>query len=157
MLNKHHNRYVRHLSAFTAGFISVILFHQGMLTFLNQINFTKFTPYSTEPTQPFGIAAIWSMAFWGGIWGIILAISTIRLRKKSSYWLAALLFGTFAPTTVFLFIVLPLKGMPVAGGWLISLIATGLMVNAAWGLGTALLLHLASNRFMEWRTHQSSE
>lgn len=56
-----------------------------------------------------------------------------------------------------MFIVLPFKGMPVAGGWQINLIATGLMVNAAWGLGTALLLHLASNRFMEWRTQKSPE
>lgn len=120
------NWMLRFLVAFAAGFISVILFHQGTLALLNQINLTQFPPYSTDSTQPFGIAAIWSMAFWGGLWGIVLAV-LLRLHKKGVYWLTALFFGAFAPTTVFLFVVLPLKGMPVAGGWQLSLIATGLL------------------------------
>lgn len=86
------------------------------------------------------------MSFWGGVWGIVLAVLTLRLRKKLSYWLTALLFGAFAATAVFLFVVSPLKGMPFAGGWDFKLIATGLMLNGAWGLGTALLLQLAIER-----------
>ena len=102
--------------------------------------------YPTDPTQPFGIPAIWSMAFWGGVWGILLAVVTLSLGKKLSYWLTVLLFGALAPTAVFLFVVLPLKGMPVAGGWEFTLIATGLMLNGVWGLGTALLLQLAVDK-----------
>jgi hypothetical protein len=146
MLNRHQNRILHLLLAFAAGFISVLLFHQGMLIFLNQINFTQFTAYPTDPTQPFGIPAIWSLAFWGGLWGIVLAVFTLSLRKKLSYWLTVLLFGALAPTAVFLFIVFPLKGMPVAGGWEFTLIATGLMLNGVWGLGTALLLQLAVDK-----------
>lgn len=140
MISKYRNLRILRLSlAFAAGFISVPLFHQGMLAFLNQIDFTQFAPYPTDPTQPFGIAAIWSMSFWGGVWGIVLGAIAFRLGNRS-YWLTALLFGAFAPTSVFLFLVLPLKGMPVAGGWQLSLIATGILVNAAWGLGTVLIL-----------------
>lgn len=140
MSDRHQNQILRLLLAFAAGFISVILFHQGMLAFLNLINFTEATPYRTNPTQPFGIPTIFSIAFWGGVWGIILAVLTFRLRNKLSYWLTVLLFGAFAPTAVFLFVVSPLKGMPFAGGWEFQRIATGLMLNGAWGLGTALLL-----------------
>ena len=146
MLTRDRNRILRLLLAFAAGFISVFLFHQGMLIFLNQIGFTQSTPYPINSTQPFGIPAIWSMAFWGGVWGIALAVLILRLRNKISYWLVALLFGAFAPTAVFLFVVSPLKGMPFAGGWELKLIARGLMLNGAWGLGTAILLQFAIDR-----------
>lgn len=146
MLDRHQNQILRLFFAFVAGFISVILFHQGMLALLNLINFIDADPYRTNPTQPFGIPVILSISFWGGVWGVILAVLTLPLRNKLSYWLTALLFGAVAPTAVFLFIVSPLKGMPFAGGWEIKRIATGLMLNGAWGLGTALLLQVAINR-----------
>ncbi|HHP7231060.1 MAG TPA: hypothetical protein ACFCUY_09395 [Xenococcaceae cyanobacterium] len=148
-INRDRNRILVWLLAFAAGFISVLLFHQGMLIFLNQIDFTQSSPYPTNPTQPLGIPAIWSMAFWGGIWGIILAAIAFPRRGKLFYWLTALLFGAIAPTAVFWLIVAPLKGIPVAG----SGIATGLMVNGAWGLGTALLLQLVTNRARVSRSH----
>lgn len=50
MLNRDRNRILDLFIAFAAGFISVLLFHQGMLMFLNQIDFTQFTTYPTEPT-----------------------------------------------------------------------------------------------------------
>ncbi len=146
MLSKSQNRILRLLLAFAAGFISVFLFHQGMLVFLNQIGFTQFTPYPKDPTQPFGIPTIWSLAFWGGVWGILWAVFTLQFRKKLSYWLTAFLFGAFAPTAVFLLIVSPLKGLPIAGGWELNLITTGLMLNGAWGLGTAILFKFAVER-----------
>ena len=146
MLDRHQNQILHLLLAFAAGFISVILFHQGMLAFLNLINFTEATPYRINPTQPFGIPTIFSIAFWGGVWGIVLAVLTFRLRNKLSYWLTVLLFGAFAPTAVFLFVVSPLKGMPFAGGWELQRIATGLMLNGAWGLGTALLLQFGLDK-----------
>ncbi|MGK7950392.1 MAG: hypothetical protein AB4368_16810 [Xenococcaceae cyanobacterium] len=43
-------------------------------------------------------------------------------------------------------VVSPLKGMPFAGGWELNLIARGLMLNGAWGLGTAILLQFAIDR-----------
>ena len=152
MLDRNQNQILRLLLAFVAGFISVILFHQGMLAVLNLINFTEATPYRTNPTQPFGIPTILSISFWGGVWGILLAVLTLPLRNKLSYWLTALLFGAVAPTAVFLFVVSPLKGMPFAGGWEIKRIATGLMLNGAWGLGTALLLQFAVGRLNTQRS-----
>jgi hypothetical protein len=128
--------------SFIAGFISVIVFHQAMLAILNWVGFAPIAPYQMNPTKPFGIAQLWSSAFWGGIWGIVLATVIFHLLPKNNYWLTALIFGSLAPTLVFLFIVSPLKGLPIAAGGKIPIIVTGLLVNAAWGLGTALLLRL---------------
>lgn len=132
----------RILFSFVAGFISTVVFHQAMLAILNWIGFAPFTPFSMKLTQPFGIPQLWSLAFWGGIWGIGLGAVLFHLLPNHNYWLTALIFGALAPTAVSLFIVAPLKGLPIAGGGQIPVIVTGLLVNAAWGLGTALLLRL---------------
>ena len=134
--------------AFIAGFISVLLFHQGVLALLHAVNFTPHIPYATTPTQPFGIPQIWSIAFWGGIWGLIWVGIAPRFRHQKSYWLAALIFGATVPTLVAWFVVAPLKGQPIAGGWkLVGIVdRLGLLANGAWGVGTAGFLRLFSRR-----------
>lgn len=132
------------LFAFIAGFIAVLIFHQGALSILHAIGFSPRAPYSTDPTQPFGIPAIWSLAFWGGIWGLILAAIAPYLPGDRRYWLAALIFGAIAPSLVAWFIVAPLKGQPIAGGGNPVAIITSLLINSAWGLGSAWLWKLLS-------------
>jgi hypothetical protein len=139
-------RLLRFPIGFVAGFISVLLFHQGVLALLNSIGFTPFAPYPMNLTQPFGIPQLWSFAFWGGVWGVVFSILAFQHQQNFRYWVTALLFGALAPTAVFLFVVLPLKGQPIAGGWQPELIATGLMVNSAWGVGTAIFLQWLSKR-----------
>ena len=41
------------LLAFAAGFIAVLLFHQGMLTLLYTIGFTPRAPFPMQPDQTF--------------------------------------------------------------------------------------------------------
>ncbi|MBE9003129.1 hypothetical protein IQ274_34440 [Nostoc sp. LEGE 12447] len=125
--------------AFVAGFVAVLVFHQGLLALLHAINFAPRAPYQTTPTPPFGIPQFLSGAFWGGIWGLIWASIRLRWQVNRSYWLTALLFGAVAPTLVAWFVVAPLKGLPIAGGWKLPAMITALLVNGAWGLGTALL------------------
>lgn len=138
-------RILRFLSSFVAGFVSVLLFHQPVLALLYSIGFIPFSPYPIAPTSPFGIPQIWSSALWGGVWGIVLSTLIFRVRRGWRYWLTIFLFSAVAVTAVFLFIVLPLRGQPFAGEWQPNLIATGLMVNGAWGLGTALLMQWLPN------------
>ncbi len=78
----------RFLLAFIAGFLAVIIFHQGMLALLYAINFAPRAPFSTTPTQPFGIPQIWSSAFWGGVWGLVFAAIAPRLGRNARYWIA---------------------------------------------------------------------
>ena len=126
--------------AFIAGFVSVLIFHQAMLALLHAIGLTPAMPYAFRPVPPLGVPQVISSAFWGGVWGIIFAFVAPRFPRGAGYWIAAILFGALALTLVAWFVVAPLKGAPVAGGWKPAAMATGLLVNGAWGFGTALLL-----------------
>jgi hypothetical protein len=127
----------RIILAFLAGFIATFVFHQGGLALLNQFGLTERAPFNMSATKPFGVPQVFSLAFWGGVWGIALAWF-LGTRKKG--WFArALAFGALLPTAIALFVVMPLKGMPVAGGWDLQLILGGLILNGLWGIGTALI------------------
>jgi hypothetical protein len=126
---------------FIAGALAVVVFHQSALAVLHALNVTRAAAYSFAPTAPFGIAQLWSLAFWGGVWGIVLAALLGRL-EGGRLIIAATLFGAIAPTLVAWFVVAPLKGQAIAAGWAPAGMATGLIVNAAWGLGTGIGLYL---------------
>jgi phosphotransferase system glucose/maltose/N-acetylglucosamine-specific IIC component len=134
----------RHLSrpvaGFIAGFLGVLIFHQLMLGLLHLIGLTAGQPFSMRPIPPFGLPAVLSSAFWGGVWGIVFAMVHQRFPRGSAYWVAAFLFGAIFPTLVSWFIVLPMKGMPVGNGWQPAGMLTGFLVNGAWGLGTGFFL-----------------
>lgn len=127
---------------FVAGFIAVLLFHQPVLALLTQIGVAKAATYSFNATAPLGVPQVISISFWGGVWGVIFAAIEGRFPRGGRYWLYAFLFGAIFPTLVAWFVVAPLKGLPLAGGWQMSRMITGFVINGAWGLGTALLLAL---------------
>lgn len=132
----------RLLIAFAAGFLSVLAFHQPVLWLLGTAGVTQAMPYAMKAVPPLGLPQFISAAFWGGLWGILLYLISRRWSSGPSYWLKALLFGMILPTMIAWFIVAPLKGLPIAAGGKFNGMLTGLCVNAAWGLGTALLLRL---------------
>lgn len=136
----------RLILAFVAGFLAVLIFHQLALLLLHSIGFApaKLTAYPMKATQPFGIPRVWSLAFWGGIWGVVLVLFVSFFRHKIGIWGTALLFGAIAPSLVNWFIVMPLRGEPVGGGWQPNGIATVLILNGIWGVGTILLYRLLS-------------
>ena len=136
--------------AFLAGFISVLVFHQAMLAVLHLLGVTPAAPWTTSPVPPLGVPQVISAAFWGGVWGILLALVLQRTRGSAAYWITAVVFGAFALSMVAWFVVAPLKGQPVAGGWQPARLLTGLLVNGAWGFGTALLLSFAPG----WRSRR---
>ncbi len=139
---------LRLIFGFIAGFCSVLIFHQGMLSILHASGITPATPFPYGPTKPLGLPQIWSLAFWGGVWGIIFALIDCGFPAGAGYWLLALVFGAIGPTLVAWLVVFPLKGLPLGGGWKPSGMMTGLMINAAWGVGTALMLKALT----AWRT-----
>lgn len=127
--------------AFVAGFLAVIAFHQPMLALLHAAGVTPAVPYVMRPVPPLGMPQVVSLAFWGGVWGIVLALVVSRFPWGSGrYWIAAVLFGAVVPSLVAWFVVAPLKGLPVAGGGSPAALATALLVNGAWGFGSALFL-----------------
>ena len=126
---------------FISGFVAVLVFHQAALGILHELQMSPRGPYSFAATQPFGIPQIWSLAFWGGVWGIVLAAALARL-DGARLIVAALVFGAIFPTLVAWFVVAPLKGQPVAAGGVAHAMLIGPIVNAAWGLGTGIGLVL---------------
>jgi hypothetical protein len=128
----------RYTKWFLAGFLAVPFAHQIMLWVLNTAGFIARPPFSFDATKPFGVPVLLSLSFWGGVWGILLGF--VLERAPRFYWIVALVFGAIAPTLVAGLVVAPLKGQPAGGDS--GMLITGLLVNAAWGLGTAALYRL---------------
>ena len=134
---------MRGLKWFVAGALAVPLFHQVMLWILNSAGVVDRAPFAMDPTKPFGVPAVVSLAFWGGVWGLILLLVIGRLHG-AKFWIVALFFGAIAPTLVAGFVVAPLKGQAAGGNAKMAMV--GFLVNAAWGLGTAALARLMERR-----------
>jgi hypothetical protein len=131
---------VSYVKAFIAGFLATLIFHQGMLALLHAAGPAP-APFNITPTAPFGVPAVLSLAFWGGLWGIVLWL-VIRAASGARYWTLAAVIGALGPSAVAWFVVMPMKGMGVAGGPDPKIIVGALLVNAAWGIGTGIFLRV---------------
>jgi len=126
---------------FVSGFVSVLVFHQGAAELLHAAGITPRAPWSMTPTAPWGVPQVVSLAFWGGVWGVVFAALLARL-DGARLVVASTVLGAVLPTLVAWFVVAPLKGQPAAAGWVPAAMMIGPIVNAAWGLGTGLGLAL---------------
>ena len=134
------------LAGFIAGFLATLIFHQLALTVLWAVNIAPAPSFPMHPTKPLGVPAVFSLAFWGGLWGIIYAYIHHRFPQGVGYWLLAFLFGAIFPTLVAMLVVLPLKGKPMGGGWHMPLLVTATLINGSWGLGTGIFLRFFIRR-----------
>jgi len=125
---------------FVAGFVAVLVFHQGIFTLLHALGVVGATPFSSHPVPPWGVPQIWSQSFWGGVWGIVFVLAQRGFPHGVGYWVACFLFGAIALTAVAWFIVAPLKGLPLGMGFSRASLIIGPLVNGAWGLGTGFML-----------------
>jgi hypothetical protein len=130
----------RLLFGFIAGFASTLIFHQLTLGLLWNAGLAPSVPFSMAATYPFGVPAVLALAFWGGVWGILFALTERKFARRGGYWVAAFLFGAVLPSLVALLVVLPLKGQPVGGAWQPQVLLTSFLINGAWGIGTGLIL-----------------
>ncbi|MCB4823183.1 hypothetical protein [Roseicella aerolata] len=138
----------RLLSGFLAGFFAVLVFHQGTAFLLHHIGngipasvalFGQVgPPFNPAPVPPFGVPTMLSQAFWGGVWGVLLALLLDRLRPPAL--LFGFVFGALALSLVAFTLVARLKGLPVFAGGNRQVWARAGLLNGAWGWGTALLL-----------------
>ena len=128
---------------FLAGALSTLAFHQGVLAVMFAAGLTARVPYDLSPTRPFHVPAIVSLCFWGGAWAAAIRWAVERAFGSSGSlrWFAVA--GTVLPSLVTWFVVMPLKGEPVAGGWQLDSMGGVLLVNVAWSLGVCGVLVLA--------------
>jgi hypothetical protein len=128
---------------FLAGAIAALVFHQCVAEIFDIAGIGKMVAFRITPTLPFGIPAVVSLSFWGAMYGVVLALVAPRLRRP--LWQAGLGLGLLAGL-VTLFVVFPLKGLPVAHGGALWPIARTFILTASWGLGASLLLPLLRPR-----------
>lgn len=126
-----------HLFAFLAGFLSTLFFHQGLLALLHLTGVSPRAPWALHAVPPFGVPAVVSLAFWGGVWGVALW-PLLRRTRGARHWAMAVALGAVLPSLVALLVVFPLKGLTVT----LPIVIGALLVNAAWGLGLAVFLRL---------------
>lgn len=134
------------IAGFVAGALSVLIFHQGLIGLLHAMQILPRPPYGMAPTEPFGVPHLWSTVFWGGVWGVLLAAALGRM-VGGKLLVAALIFGAVLPTLVGWFVVAPLKGQPMAAGFVPSRMWLGPVINGVWGLGTGIGLALTRGLF----------
>ena len=120
---------------FVAGALGVIIFHQALILILHVAGVIPSAPYSFAPTKPFGVPQLFSLAFFGGLWGIALMLLMTRIHGADRLWVAVLFGGILLPLTGIL-IVTPLKGGTVADALEFRRLALGFFINGFWGLGT---------------------
>ena len=130
----------RALLGFVAGFLATLVFHQFTLLLLYVANVSPFGAFPMAPTAPLGVPVLFSLAFWGGVWGILYVFVHHRFPAGTGYWIAALLFGGILTSIVALFVVSPLQGGPVAAGGNLRVLIVVFLINGAWGVGTGLFI-----------------
>ena len=131
---------------FSAGFLSVLIFQSGLVAILHAAGAVPFAPWSLAPVPPFGVPRSLSAAFWGGLWGIAYALLEPRLTARLGWWSGGLAFGAVLPVLVLWFVVMPLKGLPVGGGFVPSGVLLVIVIHAVFGLGTAILFRFGLRR-----------
>ena len=124
---------------FLAGALAVPLAHHLVLYALYAAGLAPYRPYSLAPTKPLGVPQVISLSFWGGVWGLVLGAVLLRVDTPRMWWIAAIVFGAIAPTIV-AGIIVRLKGTGPKPTPTLALV--GLLVNGAWGLGTAVVYWL---------------
>jgi hypothetical protein len=126
------------IKPFVAGYLATLIFHQGVWAGLYAAGKVPAAAWDMSSTEPFGIPAVLSLAFWGGLWGIALW----PLIKQGRFWLKSIVLGAVGPSALALLVVFPLKGLAIAGGWDPKVIVGALILNAAWGQGLGLGLRI---------------
>lgn len=126
------------LKSFVAGFLSTLIFHQGVFALFYLAGIIPRAPFNMTPVAPFGVPSVISLAFFGGLWGILIW----KLVEKDSgkkHWLKSILYGAIGPTAVAFGVVFPLKGIPFMPIGIIF----GLILNGFWGFGNSLFMKVS--------------
>lgn len=129
----------KHLLNFVAGFLSILIFQQGILGIVYLAGFALVKPYNMNPTSPLGVPVVISMAFFGGLWGILIGY-LVRNDPPKMFWLKVILLGAIAPTAALYLIEYPIKGIAFNP----MMLPLNLILNGIWGIGLGLFIKLYS-------------
>jgi hypothetical protein len=140
---------------FVAGALGVLVFHQLGFWLSNQLGLLNAQLYSMRPVPPWGMPTIVSQAFWGGMWGVLAAFVVRRLPAPLNGALGWMLFAGIVVTLVNWFVVLPIKGAPVGGGFRMNGVWVVPAVYVIWGFGMWLIARLMGD-VLGWRQEEAT-
>lgn len=112
-----------------------MIFHQGVFGLFYLLKIIPKAPFNMSPTEPFGVPAVISLSFFGGLWGVAIW-KLVQNDNGLKHWMKSLIYGAVGPTAVAFLVVFPLKGVEFNPVFVIF----GLILNAAWGGGNSLLM-----------------
>lgn len=140
----------RIIAGFIAGFLAVIIFHQGMYVILQQTG----VPLGGKPWNfaanpgAFNMPAVINQCLWGGLWGILYAFMVDHMPGEQG-WLKGFIFGLVFPMLLGSWLVVAMiKGTPIfsgafAKGFDVMRLVPGFFLNGvAFGIGLGLLYPL---------------
>lgn len=129
---------------FVAGFLAVFVFHQLTIWAMGNLGLIPNAAiYRVDAYGPLGVPRVVNTAFWGGVWGIVLAAVRPWLPKPAmAFFICGFLFGIVGPTFFGWFVLAPFRGQPVAQGFKLANMWRGPVINGMWGLGAAFFLVL---------------
>jgi len=131
------NTSTRLLLGFAAGALSHVIFQGGLSVAYYAANLTPGVLWTLKPIPPFGVPGTLNYAFWAGLWGVAYGLLEPQLTARLGRLQGGLVFGV-AALLVFWFVVPPLKGTAIAGGFdpAMMLIYTGF--HLIFGVGLAV-------------------
>jgi hypothetical protein len=136
---------------FIAGVLSFLVFHQGSVHLLHYLG-ESLRPWLGHVPAPFPmnrVAPLWvpqfvSLAFWAGLWGVVLAVILRGTRLPDLF--TGFLFGAVVIGGSTLTWIATLKGLPPFAGGDRQLILRTVALNGVLGWGTAFWLRPMSLR-----------
>jgi hypothetical protein len=132
----------RAVLGFVAGVISLLVFHQGAWALFHLFGRMP-PPYPMGPVPPWSVPLTVSFCFWGGLYGLVYGLLLPKLTMPP--WLSGLVLGVIAALVLW-FVVAPIKGRPLANGWVPSTMLVVLTIHVVWGIGVGLIMQVATTR-----------
>ncbi len=124
-----------HFKAFISGFLSTLVFHQGLFGIFYLLGVIPRAPYNLDPVGLLSVPSVVSLSFFGGLWGIIIW-GIISRTTGVKHWVKSFILGAIGPTAVAFFVVFPLKGIEIN----LAMIPFGLLLNGVWGIGVSVFM-----------------
>jgi hypothetical protein len=139
------------LLGFFAGLIVAFVVQQPLVWLLHHAGLTARHAFSTQPTSPMSVQVMWSRAFWGGVFGIVLAWFGLQFELNARWIVATIAFTAGLRTLVDWFVV-PMVWRHVWTVMTADALLTPLILNVAWAAATAVVLAAMTLAVGTWGT-----
>jgi hypothetical protein len=126
------------ITGFVAGVIAVATFHQLMVLVLGTAGLTQGAFYSLRPIPPLGVPEIVNQMFWGGVWGVVFALTVDRFPPWRPVVIGPL-FGLCGPVLFGWTVMALIRHEALFGGFAPRRMLASVLINGCYGLGLGVI------------------